>query len=80
MPGVTPAIKPGDAHSSTAEAAPDVPHHDTARTRPNPRVEDTFDNTHATGASGTELLATLVNFTCTERDTFRISEEENRVI
>ena len=80
LTGITPAITPGDAHSTTAGAAPDVPHHETASTRPNPRVEDTFDNTHAIGASGTTPPTTCVNFTCAERDPFRISEEENRVI
>ena len=80
LAGITPAITPGDAHSTTTGAAPDVPHHETASTRPNPRVEDTFDNAHATGASGTTPPTTCVNFTCTERDPLRISEEENRVI
>ena len=80
LTGITPTITPGDAHSTTTRATPDVPHHETASTRPNPRVEDTFDNTHATGASGTTQPTTCVNFTCTERDPFRISEEENRVI
>ena len=75
LTGMTPAITPGDAHSTTTGAAPDVPHHETASTRPNPRVEDTFDNTHATGASGTTPPTTCLNFTCTERDPFRISEE-----
>ena len=79
LTGITPAITPGDAHPTTTWAAPDVPHHETASTRPNPRVEDTFDNTHATGAQGTTPPTTCVNFTCTERDPFRISEEENRV-
>ena len=80
LTGITPAITPGDAHSTTTAAAPDVPHHETASTRPNPRVEDTFDNTHTTGASGTTAPTTSINFTCTGRDSFRISEEENRVI
>eukprot|EP00904_Undaria_pinnatifida_P012041 jgi/Undpi1/7968/HiC_scaffold_24.g10440.m1 len=80
LSGVTPAISPGDAHSTTAGAVPDVPHHETARTRPNQGVDDTFDNTHATGASGTNLSTACVEFTYTERDPFRISEEENRVI
>ena len=80
LSGVTPAISPGDAHSTTAGAAPDVPHHETVSTRPNPRVEDTFDNTHATEASETKQPTTCVEFTHAERDPFRISEEENRVI
>ena len=80
LTGITPAVTPGDAHSTITGAAPDAPHHEIASTRPNPRVEDTFDNTHATGASGTTPPTTCVNFTCTERDPFRISEEENRVI
>ena len=80
LTGITPAITPGDAHFTSTGAAPDVPHHETASARPNPRVEDTFDNTHATGASGTTPSTTCANFTCTERDPFRISEEENRVI
>ena len=63
----------GESNSSSTSFA-------TASTRPNPRVEDTFDNTHATGVSGTTPPTTCVNFTCTERDLFRISEEENRVI
>ena len=77
---ITPAITLGDAHSITTGAAPDVPHHETASTRPNPSVEDTFDNTNATEASGTPRPTTCVNFTCIERDPFRISKEENRVI
>ena len=80
LTGITPAITPGDAHSTTTGAAPDVPHHKSASTRPNPRVKDTFDNTHATEASGTTPPTTCVNFTCTERGPFRISEEENRAI
>ena len=63
LTGITPAITPGDAQSTTTGAAPDVPHHETTSTRPNPRVEDTFDNTHATGASGTTPLTTCLNFT-----------------
>ena len=70
LTGITPAITPGDAHSTTTGAAPDVPHHETASTRPNPRVEDTFDNTDATRASGTTPPTTCVNFTCTERAPF----------
>ena len=65
LTGIAPAITPGDAHSTTTAAAPDVPHHETA-SRPNPRVEDTVDNTHAKGASGTTPPITCVNFTCTE--------------
>ena len=80
LTGATRAITPGDAHSTTTRAAPDAPHHETASTRPNPRVEDTFDNTHATGALGATPPTTCVNFTCTERDPFRISEEEKLVI
>ena len=80
LTGITPAITPGDAHSTTTGAAPDVPHHETASTRPSPRFEDTFDNTHETGASETIPPTTCANFTCTERDPFRISEEKNRVI
>ena len=52
LTGVTPAITPGDAQSTTVGAAPDVPHHEITSTRPNPRVEDTFDNTHATEHRG----------------------------
>ena len=80
LTGITPAITTEHAHSTTTGAAPDVPHHETASTSPNPRAEDNFDNTHATGASGTTPPTTCVNFTCTERDPFRISEEENRVV
>ena len=69
LTGITPAIMPGDAHSMTTGAAPDVPHHETASTRPNPRAEDTFDNTHATGASGTNLSTTCVNLPA-PRDTY----------
>ena len=79
LTGIAPAITPGDAHSTTTGAAPDVPHHETASTRPNSRVEDTFDNTHATGASGTNPSTACVEFTNTERNPFRISEEENLV-
>ena len=79
MTGTTPAITPWDAHSTTTGVAPGVPHHDTASTRPNPYVEDTFDNAHATVASGTTPPTTCVKLTCTERELFRISEEENRV-
>ena len=80
--GVTPAVSPGDAHSTTAGAAPGVPHHESSSTKPkpNPRVEDTFDNAHATGASGTNLPTDCVDFTYAERDPFQISEKENRVI
>ena len=80
LTGITPGITPGDAHSTATGAAPDAPHHETASTRPNPRVEDTFDNTHATGASGTTPPTTCLNYPCIERDPFRISEEENQVI
>ena len=80
LTGITPAITLADAHSTTAGAAPDVPHHEAASTRPNPRVEDAFDNTHATEASGTKPPTTCVEFTYTGRDPFRILEEENRVI
>ena len=80
LSGVTPAISPGDAHSTTSGAVPNVPHHETASTRPNPRVEDTFDNTRATKASWTKPPITCVGFTYAERDPFRTSEEENRVI
>ena len=80
LTGIAPAITPGDAHFTTAGAAPDVPHHETSSTRPNPRVEDTFDSTHAAEPSGTNPPTTCVEFFCTERDPFRISEEENRVI
>ena len=71
---------PVDAHSTTAGAAPDVPHHETARTRPNPRVEGTFDNTHATESSGTTPPTACEEFTYAEGDPFRISKGENRVI
>ena len=77
---VTPAISLGDAHSTTTGAEPDVPHHDTACTRPNPSVEDTVDNTHSTGTSETNFPTDCVEFTYAERDPFRITEEENRVI
>ena len=80
LSGVIPAISPGDAHSATAGAAPDVPHHKTASTTPNPRVEDTFDSTHVKTASGAIPPTTCVEFTYTERDPFRISQEEKRVI
>ena len=76
LTGITPVITPGDAHDTTTRAAPDVPHHEIASTRPNPSVEDTFDNTHATGASGTHPQTTCVEFIYTERDPFRISKEE----
>ena len=80
LTGITPANTPGDAHSTTTGAAPDVRHYETASTRPNPSVDDTFDNTHKAGASGTTPSTTCVNFTCTERNPFRISEQENRPI
>ena len=70
----------GDAHSTTTGAAPDVPHHETASTGPHPRVENTVDNTHETGTSGTTPQTTCVYFTSTERDPFRTSEEGHRVI
>ena len=44
LTGVTPAITPGDAHCIRTGATTDVPHHETASTRPDPTVEDTFDN------------------------------------
>ena len=80
LAGITPAITPGEAHSTTAGGAPDVPHHETASTRPHPRVEDTFDNMHATEALGTKPPTSCVEFTYPERDPFRISEGDNRVI
>ena len=55
-------------------------HHEPASTRPNPRVEGTFDNPHATGASGTNFPTACVEFTYAERDPFRISEEKNRAV
>ena len=70
----------GNAQSTAAGAAPDVPHHKTASAKPNPRVEDTFVNTHATETSGTKSPTTCVEFNCAKRDPSRISEEENRVI
>ena len=76
LTGITPAITPGDAHYTTTGAAPDVLHHETASTRPNPRVEDTFDNTNATETSGTTRPTTCMNFICTERDPFRISRRK----
>ena len=80
MSGVTSSITPGDAHSTMAGAAPELPHHETTSTRPNPRVEDTFDNTHAKGTSEATPPTTCVNFTYTNSSPLRISEEENRVI
>ena len=80
LTGIAPAIAPGDAHSTTTGAALDVPHHETASTKPNPRVEDIFYNTHAVEASGTKPPTTYMEFSCTERCSFRISEEETRVI
>ena len=80
LSGVTPAITPGNGHSATTEAAPDVPHHGTASTKPNPRVGDTCDNTNAIRASGTKPPTTCVEFTYTERHPFRIPEEKNRAI
>ena len=80
LTAIAPAVTPGDANSAPNWAALAVPHHDTASTTPNPRVEDTFVNMHATGGSGTTPPTTCVNFICTERYSFRISEEENRVI
>ena len=74
------ANSPGDANSTTAGDAPDVPHHETTSTRPNPRVEDTFDNAHATGATGTNLPTACVELNSAKRDPFHTSEEENRVI
>ena len=76
MSGVKPAISPRDAHSTTAGVAPDVPHYETASTRPNPSVEETFDNTHATETSGTNFPTTYVDFTYSDRDPFPISEKE----
>ena len=62
---------------TTARAAPDVPRHEPTSTRSNPRVEDTFDNTHPTEASRTKALTTCAGFTYTERDPFRRREEKN---
>ena len=78
--GITLVVTPDDAFPTATRAAPDVPHHETASTKPNPGVEDTFDNTHATRASGTTPPTTCMNFTFTERHPFRISEVQNRVI
>ena len=78
--GSSPAFTPVDAQNSTARAAPDVPHHEIASTRPNSRVEDTFDQTHATESPGTKPPTTCMEFTYAERDSFRISEERINVI
>ena len=72
-----PAITPGEVHCTTAGGAPDVPHHETASTRPNPRTEDTYENTHATEASGTKPPTTCVEFSYTERGPVRIWEEKH---
>ena len=71
---------PGDAYSTMAGRAPDVPHHETVSATPNPRVEDTFNNAHATETSGTKPPTMCVEFSCTERNPFRISEGKNRAI
>ena len=60
LSGLTPAISPGDAHSTTAGVAPDVPHHETASTRSNLSVDETSNNKHAQGASGTTPPTTCV--------------------
>ena len=65
--------------STRTGAAPDAPHHETASKTPNPRIDDTSDNTHATGASGTKQPTPCAKFILTERDPVRISEDECRV-
>ena len=67
LSGDTPAfVSLGYAHSTTAGAAPDVPHHETANTRLNPSVEETF----ATGVSRTTPPATCVDFNYTDKTRF----------
>ena len=78
--GVSRPASPGVAPSASAGVAPDVLHHETATTRPNPSAGETFNSTHAKGASGADLSATSVNFARIDRDPFRASEEEYRVL
>ena len=71
----------GDAHfTPTAGVAPDVPRHGTASTRPNPSVEEAFDNTHAKGAQGTKSRKACVDSIYTDKDSIHTSEEETQVI
>ena len=72
LTGITSAIRPGDAHSTTAGAAPDVPYDETASTIPSPRVENTAYNAHGAEASGTKPPTTCVEFSYAEKDPFRI--------
>ena len=65
----------GSARSITAGDVPDALHHETVSARPNPRVVDTSDNMHVKEASWSNPSTTCVDFTHTDTDPFRISEE-----
>ena len=77
--GATPFISSGVSPTASPGVAPDVPHHETATTRPNPSAGET-NSTNAKGASGVDLSTAYVDFARIDRDPFQASEEEYRVL
>ena len=74
------AASPGVESFTPDAVTPNAPQHEAASMTPDPSIEEMFDSMHAKRESGTDPPATCVDFAYMDRDSFRISGEENLVI